>query len=88
MQGANNLSSTPHNPNLFPANFAGHLQYRGAIMDYVSNGTPLTNWDVGAILAYFTSNIDRHRNLTSISTRRASASTSSSAAVPQTASHL
>lgn len=44
------------------ATFAGHLHYRGIIMEHVDRGLPLAQWDNDVLLAYFTSNIDPHRN--------------------------
>ena len=59
------LSRTPDTDTLFPATFADQLQYRGTIMSYASANppTPFSYWAPAMILAYFTSNVDKNRNL-------------------------
>ncbi|KAI4695066.1 uncharacterized protein J4E84_001690 [Alternaria hordeiaustralica] len=42
------------------ATFAGQLKHRGAIARAMQSFTPMSEWPVQTILAYFTSNVNRH----------------------------
>ena len=47
---------------LFGATLAGHLHYRGEIIENVRNGLGLMKWSDDALLAYFTSGVDMKCN--------------------------
>ncbi|KAF1848918.1 uncharacterized protein K460DRAFT_82814 [Cucurbitaria berberidis CBS 394.84] len=54
--------NTPLQNAPFAATLAGHLHYRGEIMNHVRDNLPLSQWSNEVLLAYFTSNVDPNRN--------------------------